>query len=180
MNYSQQQIQDMIRASALKYGVDPNLALAIAAHESNFNPSAVSPVNRNGTRDWGVMQLNDLTIQQFGVSNPLDPQQNIDTGVRLLAQLSGQYSGDLTKTLWAYNAGSGSVASGTMPVGVQGYIDWVKNYMGATDQPVDSGDGADTQPADTFDIVGVRVPVNAVALGAAALGVALLWWWLSE
>ena len=52
-NYSISQIQSMIRSAAQKYGVDPNLALAVAAHESNFNPNAINTANAN--HQWLIL-----------------------------------------------------------------------------------------------------------------------------
>ena len=53
----------------------------IAHCESRMNPRAVSPVNRNGSQDFGVMQLNDSTwATYFGTylwHQVLDPQKNI-------------------------------------------------------------------------------------------------------
>jgi soluble lytic murein transglycosylase-like protein len=79
-------IQAMIVAAADSYGVPENIALGIASHESGFNPNAINH-NTNGTTDYGVMQLNTTTVQTMGVSNPMDPQQNINAGVQLLANL---------------------------------------------------------------------------------------------
>ena len=126
--YSTNQIRQMVIASAVRQGVDPNLALAVATHESSLNPNAVNH-NTNGTTDWGVMQLNDTTVQTLGVVNPTDPQQNIDAGVGLLAHYDQVYNGDQSKILWAYAAGPGSVQRGSMPSSVQSYIGWVDNWI---------------------------------------------------
>ncbi len=165
-------VKSQILAAAQKYGVDPTLALAVAAHESGFNPTATHQ-NSNGTTDWGVFQLNDTTVRTLNVSDPLDPSQNIDAGVRLLGMLSNQYSGDLQKTLWAYSAGAGSVASGKMPASVPSYIDWVTNYMAQNQvqSPEGSGDMTDTQ-AGIFD----SIDPLTLAIGGALLLVFAGWY----
>ena len=126
---SQTQIANMIVAAANQYGVPPQLALAVASHESGFNPNATN-LNTNGTTDYGVMQLNSTTVQTLGVSNPLDPQQNIDAGVQLLAKYYQQYGGNEESVLQAYSEGPGGV--GTEDATTSQFIAYVENY---TPQP---------------------------------------------
>jgi hypothetical protein len=93
-----------------KYGVDPNLARAVLRHESGGNPKAVSSAGA-----IGLMQLMPGTARGLGV-NPNDPKRNLEGGIKYLAQLSDKYNGDYTRTLAAYNAGSGRVdAYGGVP-----------------------------------------------------------------
>ena len=55
-------------------------AMSGAYCESRLNPGAISPTNSNNTRDWGLMQINDVWRQAFPVSwpNVLDAQTNVD------------------------------------------------------------------------------------------------------
>ncbi len=87
-----------------RYGLDPALVLAVVGVESGFRPEAVSPKGAQG-----LMQLMPRTAAALGVSDPLDPEQNLDAGVRHLESLLKLYNGDLTRALAAYNAGSGAV-----------------------------------------------------------------------
>ncbi len=92
---------------AQKHGIDPALAQAVAGAESANNPDAVSPKGAQG-----VMQLMPDTAKQYGVTNPMDPGQNIEAGVRYLKDLLVKYNGDEQKALAAYNAGPGRVDGG--------------------------------------------------------------------
>jgi Transglycosylase SLT domain len=112
-------IANLLNQAASRYGVPPELAVAVAQQESGGNPNAVS-----GAGAQGVMQLMPLTAAALGVSNPLDPAQNIDAGVRFLAQLLSQF-GDIALALAAYNWGPGNVSK-------YGYDNWpaeTSNYV---------------------------------------------------
>jgi hypothetical protein len=102
----------MIDTHSKRAGIDPQLVKSVMLVESNFNPRAVS---RRGA--GGLMQLMPSTAKRYGVQNRFDAQQNIQGGVRYLADLLTLYRGDLRHTLAAYNAGEGAVArhSGVPP-----------------------------------------------------------------
>jgi soluble lytic murein transglycosylase-like protein len=92
-------------ATARKHGIDPELVLAVVGVESAFKPEAVSSKGAQG-----LMQLMPGTAASLGVEDALDPEQNLDGGVRHLGSLLALYDGDLTRALAAYNAGEGAVA----------------------------------------------------------------------
>lgn len=115
-------IQDQIRVSAARYGVDPNLALAVAKQESAFNQAARSPVGA-----IGIFQLMPKTAAELGV-NPAILAQNIDGGVRYLSQLLSRYGQDVNRALAAYNWGMGNLARAIATYGEQ----WMAHLPGET------------------------------------------------
>ena len=97
-------LRELAAAAARRHGLDPELVVAVAAVESGFRPGVVSPKGAQG-----LMQLMPRTAASLGVSDPLDPAQNLDGGARHLGQLLTLYGGDLVRALAAYNAGEGAV-----------------------------------------------------------------------
>jgi soluble lytic murein transglycosylase-like protein len=96
----------LIRAAAQRSGLPPafeTLVRSVAKVESAYDPRAVSPKGA-----IGVMQLMPDTARRLG-ADPLDLEQNIDAGARLLRELLAKYNGDVVKALAAYNAGEAAV-----------------------------------------------------------------------
>jgi murein DD-endopeptidase MepM/ murein hydrolase activator NlpD len=88
---------------AQKYNIDVKLLKSLAYAESSFNPNVISSANC-----VGIMQLSQDKINEYGITNPFDPEQNIDGGARYLAYLLDKFK-DTQLAVAAYNAGPGAV-----------------------------------------------------------------------
>ena len=95
---------ELVMKMAPRYQIEPQLALAIIAAESNFNSQALSPKNAQG-----LMQLIPQTSERFNVTNAFDPAQNIRGGLTYLRWLLAYFEGDVALVAAAYNAGEGAV-----------------------------------------------------------------------
>jgi soluble lytic murein transglycosylase-like protein len=136
------QIISLLTAAANKYGVPPELAIAVAQQESGGNPAVVSSAGA-----VGVMQLMPATAAQLGVTDPTDPTQNIDGGVRYLSQMLSEFNGDPQLALAAYNWGPGNVSK-------NGYANWppeTTNYVSSIWSQVSSLLTPAATPALTSD-----------------------------
>jgi len=93
-------LDEVISSISGRHHLDPDLVNSVIHAESGFNPRAVSPKGAQG-----LMQLMPGTANQLGVTNPFDPQANVEGGSRYLRNLMEHYHFDMAKALAAYNAG---------------------------------------------------------------------------
>jgi soluble lytic murein transglycosylase-like protein len=94
---------DEIERLASGHGVDSALVRAVVKAESNFDNRAIS---RAGA--LGLMQLMPETARLRNVSNPFNPLENLEGGIRHLKYLLSVF-GDTRLALAAYNAGENAV-----------------------------------------------------------------------
>lgn len=85
------------------YDVDFHLVMAVMQRESGYRTDIIS-----GTNDYGLMQINKVNHQRLsevlGITDFLNPEQNIHAGVYILSNLFEKYS-DTSLVLMAYNMG---------------------------------------------------------------------------
>lgn len=91
-------LQLALQCSAV--AIDPHLVLAHAQQESGLDP-AVIHTNRNGTRDFGLMQINETNFGLLHLTplTALDPCQSIRAETQLMAILSRYNSGSPTRSI---------------------------------------------------------------------------------
>ena len=99
-----QQIADQVERYAPRYAVEPRLALAVIAAESNFDHLAVSPKGAQG-----LMQLIPETATRFNVKSPFNVRENLRGGLAYLRWLLAYYQGNVELAVAAYNAGERAV-----------------------------------------------------------------------
>lgn len=104
------------------------LVVAIMDVESGFNSDAISEGG-----DYGLMQVNKVNHRRLsetlGVTDFLDPKQNIKCGVHMLSELFTKYE-DVNKVLMAYNLGEyGAKKKWAQGVGKTNYSEKVVKRM---------------------------------------------------
>ena len=99
-------LQDYIRQLCETENVPMGLVIAMIDKESTFRASVVST-----TDDYGLMQINVINhewlSEQYGITDFLDPYQNVFCGIKILSGHLENYDGDLSRALMAYNMGAG-------------------------------------------------------------------------
>ena len=121
-------LETVIEEAAARHGVSPHLVRAVVQAESAFNPFAVSRVGAQG-----LMQLMPDTATSMGVTDSLDPRQNVFAGTKYLSQLLTRFDGNVALALAGYNAGPAKVARyrGIPPYGeTRGYVTKIRAMVG--------------------------------------------------
>lgn len=93
--------------AASRYHVPAALLWAVAKVESGFNPTAIN-WNRNGSLDYGVMQINSFWLKSIGEDRWKalgDPCFNIHMGAYVMADCLRRY-GYTYEGIGCYNADS--------------------------------------------------------------------------
>ena len=119
MNFSVQDMDELVKQLSQQYNVDVNLIREVIAQESGGGSYLkASPRAVSGKGAVGLMQLMPGTATDMGVTNSYDWKQNLEGGVKYLSWLQTNYAKDLSngsggvdnaKLLAAYNGGIGNV-----------------------------------------------------------------------
>jgi len=112
------------------YGVPPEYVARLLWMESRFNPKAIGGPNSDGTRDYGIAQINSAYLDDFKWHyklpdlDPLNPHDSIWFAVKHLSTLYKE-TGSWWYTFAAYNAGLGAVRNGNIPQSTIRYANYV-------------------------------------------------------
>lgn len=154
-------LRDTAIAAAQKYGIPPELYLALVKQESGFNAGAISPAGA-----IGPAQLMPGTAAGLGV-NPYDPIENLYGGARYLDQQYDTF-GQWPLALAAYNAGPGNVRKhGGIPpfAETQNYVKSIMGGLGAPPAPQAPTPGV---PPTSLGLEDLFIPPRRVAVAAPA------------
>jgi len=151
-------IKTLIHSTSNKYGVPESLVNAIVKTESDFNPNDRSPVGA-----MGLMQLMPATAKDLHVSDPFDPAQNLDGGVRYIRTLLTRYDGNLVKALAAYNWGMGNVERkhlDHMPPETRNYISKITGLLSSGNNIAFNSGARSSLPMSSPTNQTVRIDTN--------------------
>jgi soluble lytic murein transglycosylase-like protein len=130
-------------AVSARLGLDPNILRAIIARESNWTPEAVGKPNRDGTRDYGLVQLNEKTaatlrarLKRTAVDTLpgalLDPETNLLYAEALLREIKGRRYEDASDYFHAWNVGWPAFEKGTRSPYINSYASQFEDYSERT------------------------------------------------
>lgn len=106
--------QDFIRTMGNAYDVPIELILAVMELESGFRQDIIC-TNTNGTKDYGLMQINTVNHKwlknTLNLDNMLDPYQNVMAGIYILSNNLEKTGGEIEKALMMYNKGENGAKS---------------------------------------------------------------------
>ena len=125
---SRAQMRQIVADTAVRYGVDPRLALAHAQIESGFDARAVSPANAVGT-----MQVLPSTAKWMGNTigrqlDPLDPHDNVTAGVLFIKYLHNN-ADNRDQAIGAYYQGLAGIKRYGMYADTRDYVRKVRAFM---------------------------------------------------
>jgi hypothetical protein len=115
------------------YNIEPSIVFAMIKRESRYRPDVIGD---NG-RSYGLMQIQERwhkdRMNKLGVTDLLDPYQNVLVGIDYLAELF-KYNEDVEWVLMAYNGGMAYanrlIGSGTVSAYATGVLTAAREIRG--------------------------------------------------
>lgn len=99
-----------------KHNIDYKLVFALVKKESSFNYKAKNIKNKNGSKDYGLFQLNSHVYKNYTEKELLDLDINIDLGIKHLKYAYELSDNNIKNTVIIYNAGYGSFLKQVIPI----------------------------------------------------------------
>jgi soluble lytic murein transglycosylase-like protein len=125
----------LIKREAEKNGLPPDIADAVAAIESGYDPGAVG-----GVGEIGLMQVRPETAAMMGFTGDAaelaKPDVNIHYGVTYLGQAWRLANGDLCRALMKYRAGHGEEIMSALSAN---YCDRARAHLASVGSPFAAG-----------------------------------------
>lgn len=98
-------LRDYIKTESKKRGLDYKVVYAVIEVESRWQADLVGDRGES----FGLMQIqprwHQKRMERLGVTDLLDPEQNVKAGCDLLAELIEKTNGDIDAALTIYNVG---------------------------------------------------------------------------
>jgi hypothetical protein len=108
------ELAEAILEGAALYAIPPGLSFALCWEESRYNPRAVNRLNRDGSVDRGLFQLNSGSFPKLTEYEFFNPRINAVYGMAHL-RLCLDTGGSEITALAMYNAGTTRVRAGGTP-----------------------------------------------------------------
>lgn len=106
-------ISETIFEKSLNWDVPVALAFGLAWSESRFNTEAINGThNSNGTRDWGLFQLNDAYRPEWTREDFFDVHKNTEAAMEHFALMLRQFDYKPVLAIAAYNGGAIGIRDG--------------------------------------------------------------------
>ena len=108
-------LSKVFETASQKEAVRKELLMAIAKQESRFSPGVSSPVGATGLLQLMPATAEELAGGTLTIDELREPTRNARLGARYLAQLLGQWQGDIVLAVASYNAGPGAASQWVSP-----------------------------------------------------------------
>lgn len=96
--------RSIIEEASATFGVPANIIMSVIKCESDYSESETS---HSGA--MGLMQVMPFNAEDYGITEPYEPRQNIFCGTWEIGELLKMYDGDLKLAITGYNIGCGTL-----------------------------------------------------------------------
>lgn len=161
-SYNDPSYDDLAVQAANRYGIPPQLMLAIKNTGEKSGPSSVSPKGATG-----LMQIMPSTWNAFASpnQNPRNPVDSVDVGAKYLKTLLTQYQGNAKAVIAHYNGGTAAgqaVLNGQQPPS-QETQNYLKRIYGEGQQGTPLSGSLDSAPQSLSGALDSPTPPQALS-----------------